>query len=196
MMAEMIVTLEESPGQPIIRIHPWLYDSLSGNAKPIGLGVKVLPGISPVREALIGRGVLREQDFAAWQKVRLDQIRIGAAPAAPILEPVRAVDATTRELSVAHFAEALQKASGAPVEKHTTGFGSILVASIGGAQHLAYAVSATWPLTILEVHRMDRDTGATVPLRIPTDLTALDIPRALSIYASAVSGHKGEGHVA
>lgn len=196
MMAEIIVTLDESPGQSIVRIHPWLYDSLGSNEKPIGLGVKVLPGVSPVREALIGRGDLREQDFGAWQKVRLDQIRIGAAPVAPTLEPMRTVDATTRELSLAHFAQALQKASGASVEKHTTGFGSILVASIGGSQHLAYAVSATWPLAILEVHRMDRDTGTTVPLRMPTDLTALDIPRAMSLYASAVSAHRGDSHVA
>lgn len=196
MMAEMIVTLEESPGQPIVRLHPWLYDSLSGNANPIGLGIKVLPGLSPVREALIARGALAEQDFSAWQKVRLDQIRIGANATAPAVEPVRDVDATTRELSISHFAQALQEASGRPVERHTTGFGSVLVASIDGSEHLAYAVSATWPLAILEVHRMDRSSGTTVPLRAPTDLTALDIPRAISIYRNAASDRKGGGNVA
>ncbi len=59
-MAEIIVTTEGSQQQPIVRLHPWFYD-LSVEGDPTAMAVKVLPGCSPIRQALIARSSLPEQ---------------------------------------------------------------------------------------------------------------------------------------
>lgn len=184
-MAEIIVTLEESRGDPTVRIHPWLYD-LAGEANhPFVLDVKVLPGISPVREALIARRVLPEQTLAAWEGMPLQRIRIGAGATPPTLEPTRDVDGATREQVLRHLAEALQEISGGPVEQHVTGFGCVLVAPLDGPLHLAFALGSAWPMGILEVHRLNRDTGTSEPVDQTSGLTAIDVPRVLEIYRAA-----------
>lgn len=184
-MSEIIVTLEESRGEPTIRIHPWIYDFSSEVENPFPLQVKVLPGISPVREALLARRVLPEQTLAAWEGVSLQRIRIGLDAAAPGLEPTRDIDSTTREKVLLHLAEALQEASGAPVEQHVTGFGCVLVAQIHGPHHLAFALASAWPMGVLEVHRLNRDTGTTEPVDQPSGLGALDLPRVIETYRAA-----------
>ena len=65
-MAEIIVTTEGSQHEPIVRLHPWFYD-LSVEGDPTAMAVKVLPGCSPVRQALITRGELPEQILRAWE---------------------------------------------------------------------------------------------------------------------------------
>jgi transcriptional regulator with XRE-family HTH domain len=45
-MAEIIVTLEDTRGEPIVRIHPWLYDTATAKSGPLPLRLKVLPGLT------------------------------------------------------------------------------------------------------------------------------------------------------
>jgi hypothetical protein len=59
-MVEIIVTTEGSQRDPVVRIHPWFYD-LFVEGEPTALRVKVHPGCSPIRQALIARGELAEQ---------------------------------------------------------------------------------------------------------------------------------------
>jgi hypothetical protein len=184
-MSEIIVTLEESRGEPTIRIHPWLYDLAGEVNNPFPLEIKVLPGISPVREALLARRVLPEQTLAAWEGMPLQRIRIGADSAPPTLEPTRDVDGATRERVLRHLVQALQEASGGPIEQHVTGFGCVLVAPLDGSRHLAFALASAWPMGVLEVHRLNRDTGTTEPFDQPAGLTAIDVPRAIEIYRAA-----------
>jgi transcriptional regulator with XRE-family HTH domain len=184
-MSEIIVTLEESRGEPVIRIHPWLYDLAGETSHPFVLDVKVLPGLSPVREALIARHILPEQTLSAWEGMPLQRIRIGARAAPPALEPTRDVDGATREQVLRHLAEALQEASGGPVEQHVTGFGCVLVAALHGPFHLAFALGAAWPMGILEVHRLNRENGTSEPLDQPSGVAAIDVPRVLEIYRAA-----------
>ena len=77
-MAEIIVTLEDTRGEPLVRIHPWLYDLSMRNDGPLPLRLNVLPGLSPIRQALITRRVLPEQNLSAWEKVPVQRIRIGS----------------------------------------------------------------------------------------------------------------------
>lgn len=125
-MSEIIVTLEDTRGEPLVRIHPWLYDLSARSDGPMPLRLKVLPGLSPIRQALISRKAFPEQNFSMWEKVQTHRIRIGSEVAAPTLEATSDVDSVTREKTLMQLAEALQSESGDDIEHHITGFGSIL----------------------------------------------------------------------
>jgi len=191
-MAEVIVTLEDTRSEPLVRIHPWLYDLSTQQDGPLPLRLKVLPGLSPIRQALIARKLLPEQNLAAWEKVPLQRVRIGSEIPAPGLEPPSEVDSATREKVLQQLAEALQKESGDDVEHHLTGFGSILVARLHGAEYLAFAFGSAWPMAVLDIHRMNRTSGTTVALKKSVNLVAADIPGIVKVYQSAKANKEGE----
>ena len=190
-MTEIIVTLDDSRGEPVVRIHPWIYDLSGGDGAPLPLRVKVLPGLSPVRHALFARKTLPEQDFLAWERISLERIRIGSDSTPPKLEPASDVDSTTRERTLAQLVEALQHASGSDVEHHTTGFGRILVAKLQEPYYLGFALGSAWPMPVLEVHRMNRADGSTQPVNAPANLVAVDVPGIIEVLARV----KELGHV-
>ena len=194
-MAEIIATVEDSGRDQIIRIHPWLYDLSGDQNDPMPLGIKVLRGLSPVRQALMASGTLTEQQFASWQEMPVDRIRIGNDKSPPVLEPPPAVDGTTRDKTLAQLARALEAASADPIEQHKTGFGYIFVAKLQESNYLAFALSADWPMSVLEVHRLNRDTGSNEPLNLTATLAAHDISGILEIYRAAKSAPNGAGHV-
>ena len=194
-MAEIIVTVEDPRRDPIIRIHPWLYDLSGEQRAPTPLGIKVLRGLSPVRQALLASGTLPEQQFASWQEIPCDRIRIGDDKSPPALEPPPAVDATTRDKTLAQLARALEAASTEPIEQHHTGFGYIFVAKLREPHYLGFALGADWPMPVLEVHRLNRDTGTNEPLKLTAALAASDIPGILEIYRAAKAAPNGAGHV-
>ena len=192
-MLEIIVTLEEGRQEPVVRIHPWIYDLPSDDAEPYPLRIKVLSGISPVRQALLARRVLSEQELFAWEKISLNRIRIGTDSAAPTLEPASEVDPTTRERTLSHLAEALRDASGDAVEVHGTAFGCVIVANLNETQSLGFALGAAWPMPILEVHRIDRAAGTTAPISVPSGLVAPDIRAILEVFKA--HNQRGSSHV-
>ena len=190
-MTEIIVTLEDTRGEPTVRIHPWLYDLSSDNSGPQSLKVKVLPGISPIRQALLARRVLPEQEFFAWEKISLQRIRIGSEAAPPALEPASDVDLVTREKTLSQLADALKQASGSPVEQHPTGFGSVLVAKLHRTHYLGFALSAVWPMNVLEVHRLNRTDGSTESIDAPAGLVAADIQGIVDVFRTAQAKERG-----
>jgi len=187
-MAEIIVTLEEGRREPIVRVHPWIYDLPNEDTEPYPLRIKVLPGISPVRQALMARRVLPEQELFAWEKISLSRIRVGSDSAAPTLEPASEADPTTQQRTLSHLAEALRETSGDAVEVHGTGFGCVMVANLSETQCLGFALGATWPMPLLEVHRIDRSTGTTAPIAVPTGLVAPDIKAIVDIFKGQQGG--------
>jgi transcriptional regulator with XRE-family HTH domain len=191
-MAEIIVTLENTRGEPFVRIHPWLYDLSMRNDGPLPLRLKVLPGLSPIRQALITRNVLPEQNLSGWEKVPLQRLRIGSDVAAPALEAPSEVDSATRERVLQQLAEALQNESGDDVEHHITGFGSILVTRLKGAEYLAFALGAAWPMAVLDVHCMNRMSGTTEPLKKSVNLVAADIPGIVRVYQAVKISKAGD----
>lgn len=190
-MAEIIVTLEDTRNDPTIRIHPWVYDGSGGDFGPQPLTVKVLPGISPIRQVLLARRALPEQDFLAWEKIPLQRIRIGSDAAAPALEPSADVDLVTREKTLSQLAEALTQASGSPVEQHSTGFGTVLVAKLHRTHYLGFALGAAWPMNVLEVHRLNRADGSAEPIDAPAALVAADIQGIVRVFRSVQAMDKG-----
>lgn len=194
-MVEIIATLEDSRGTPTVRIHPWLYDLSGKNNEPMPLRVKVLPGLSPIRQALIAKQVRPEQDFHGWKKIPLNRIRIGTDTAPPALEAAFDVDTITREKTLSQFAAALREASGHVVEHHPTGFGSVIVALVKKPHHIAFALGAAWPMPVLEVDRINRDLGSSDPIQTPEGLSALDVARLIEIFNSEKDLQKGKGNV-
>ena len=194
-MVEIIVTLEDGQAEPTIRIHPWIYDLAGPDNEPAPLAVKVLPGLSPIRQALLSSRALQEQDFALWEKVPLHRIRIGSDDNPPVLHASVDVDSATREKVLSHLAAALQKASGESVEHHTTGFGCVLVARLRGSYHLAFALGAAWPMPVLEVHRLNRNDGSTDVVAAPANLTTPDVQGIVEIFRTAKAAEEGNPHV-
>jgi transcriptional regulator with XRE-family HTH domain len=194
-MTEIIVTLEESRGEPLVRIHPWIYDLPSEDGEPYPLRIKVLPGVSPIRQALLARRVLPEQELFAWEKISLGRIRIGTDSAAPVLESATDVDPTTRERTLSHLAEALREASGDGVELHGTGFGCVLVANLNETECLGFALGSQWPMPVLEVHHIDRSAGTTEPIPAPAGIVAPDIKGILDVFKAQREKKRGPGNV-
>ena len=186
-MAEIIVTTEGSQHQPIVRLHPWFYD-LSVEGDPTAMAVKVIPGCSPIRQALIARGSLPEQSLRAWETVPLDRVRISGDVDPPVLEKGPEVDATTRQRTLAHLAEALAQASGEPIEQHTTPFGHIVVAKLEGHNYLAFAIEGQWPMNVLEVHRLNRDDGTTEVVSASDGLIAPDVAAIVAAFRAEKTG--------
>ncbi len=190
-MTEIIVTLEDTRNEPTIRIHPWVYDFSGESGGPQPLRVKVLPGISPIRQALLARRALPEQELFAWEKISMQRIRIGSDANPPALEPTSDVDLVTREKTISQLAEALEQASGGPVEQHSTGFGSVLVAKLQRTRYLGFALGAAWPMNVLEVHRLNRADGSTESIEAPPGLVAADIQGIVSVFRSAKEKERG-----
>lgn len=190
-MAEIIVTLEGNQTEPTVRIHPWLYNLASKSSDPVPLRLRVLPGVSPVRQALLARRELPEQDLFAWEKLSLHRVKIGTETNSPTLEPVAEVDVATIEKALTQLGDALEKESGAPIERHATGFGCIVVAEMHHPNYIAFALGSTWPLSVLDVQVLNRENGSTVPAKFVTGLTALDIPRVIEVFRAVKGSKKG-----
>jgi hypothetical protein len=188
-MAEIIVTTEGAARDPIVRVHPWFYD-LSAEGDPVLMDVKVLSGCSPIRHALITRSEFPEQALRIWEQVPLERVRLTNASGPPVLENAPEIDPVTRDKVMSHLADALAQESGAPVEQHATAFGTILVTTLGEPHHLAFAIEGGWPLSVLEVHRMNRNMGTTDSIDTPDGLIASDIAGIVGIFHAAKSGRE------
>jgi len=121
----------------------------------------------------------------AWEKISLHRIRIGADAGSPSLERAADPDTTTKEQTISQLADALQKASGSPVEHHSTGFGSVLVAKLDEPYYLGLALGTTWPMSVLEVHRLNRNLGTAELIESPAGLVAPDIQGILKVFQAA-----------
>jgi transcriptional regulator with XRE-family HTH domain len=194
-MAEIIVTLDDRSTDGTVWIHPWIYDFSSRGSTPLPLDIKVLPGLSPIRQILIAQKVLPEQDLHAWEKIPLARIRIGSQATLPTVEAASDVDLTTRQKMLAKVADALQTMTGNPVEQHVTGFGCILVAELKEPHYLAFALGSTWPLPVLEVHRINRADASTEAYEFPSGLIAADIGGILKVLGDAQAKLNGGAYV-
>lgn len=182
-MAEIIVTTEGAESAPTVRVHPWFYD-LASEGGPVEMNVKVLAGCSPIRQALLARGTLPEQELNEWERVPLARLRIGHDSHPPTVEHAPDVDAVTCDRTLAHLAKALTAASGEPIEQHKTAFGQIVVAKMLQEQHLAFAIEGKWPMSVLEIHHINRTKGTTEPLSVPTGLLAFDVTGMVNAFSA------------
>ncbi len=182
-MAEIIVTIDDDRNESYARIHPWHYDLSTERVEPLPMAVKVLPGLSPIREALMATGTMPEQQFSAWQGIALDLIRVAEDASVPRLEKESVVvGAEVKHQVRERLVTALQGVSGNSVELHETAFGSVVVAQLKPPYHLAFAIGKNWPMTILEVHRLNRESGSTEIIETASDMNCLDINGVVKLF--------------
>lgn len=184
-MAEIIVTFLEGEVENLsVRLDPWIY--LQGGVLPTGSGLMIVPGVSPVREALVARGSLPEQELDRW--VDLPASRV------PSLEEPRSrdEDAITnglmKPLSVRLVAQAcrvLEHAANGPVERHSSAFGVVLAAPAGPTELVAIAVGESWPCDILEIDWIDRDRRSSEAIDVARPANLL-VPDELALLYQAV----------
>jgi transcriptional regulator with XRE-family HTH domain len=186
-MAEFIVTFHEPIGQaaPDVTIDSYIYPGPSIE-HPSLVSLIVVDGISPVREALIAAEELPEQQWDSWTAFPVERLVLH--------EPLPRL--SSRDQKLTHVAsrstlelarQALEQVSGSHVEHHPAAFGYILVvpASPNNDEFVAFAISAQWPHSILEVHWIDRRQGTTHALDMDvTGLTALAKQRLVSVFTA------------
>lgn len=185
-MSEVIVTFDgNGRDTPIVRVHPWVYPNIEQAADPVVATFAVVPGVSPVREALITRGALPEQELDSWREIPPARVRAGndGEPLSPSAKAPTLSLIGDRVLE--HARRALEGASGGGVEHYSTLFGLILTVPVDESRLLGIAVAATWPYEILEVHWIDRRRRAATPLTVATPRTALVPEDLVALYREA-----------
>lgn len=189
-MAEIIVTFADSAAEhPSVQIHPWLY--LGGHSAR-GAAVVILPGLSPVREALVARGALPEQEFDRWAELSLSRVLLPGGTGSAGEAPQGPADPMVRRL-LDQARRVLDRGAGGPVEEHPSPFGCVLVVPAGSARSVAIAVGATWPCEILEVDWIDREkrSAEIVDVSTPTNLLVPD--ELLALHRNVVQLKNAEG---
>lgn len=190
-MAEFIVTLEDISGEtePIVRVHPYVYRDLHNDA-PVVTPLTVLPGMSPVRDALLVRGIYPEQELARWEQFQLGRLRIGSE----LIPPSRAEvsnppDEVVSNSALRHARLALEATSGGPIEHHLTAFGHVLVVPVANETSIAFALDRSWPFTVLEIDWIDRSRRSSEPLAIAGPANAVDPTGLVALYHNARQRH-------
>jgi hypothetical protein len=195
-MAEIIVTFDEKVQEaPLVRAHPWVYGSVRTAQAPVKTGITVLPGTSPIREALVARGALPEQELERWVELPPARVRIGSDSESPAFSSTAPPLAAISDRVLDHAKLALEGASSGSVERHAAGFGTILAAPVDGKRLVGIAVSATWPHAILEVDWIDRERQTTEPLNLEAPPTLLVPSVAAALYRAALDLRSGAADV-
>jgi len=193
-MSEVIVTLDgdERRAAPVVRLHPWAYWTLSEEAEPMTTALEVLPGVSPIREALISRGALPEQEFDRWSEVPSERIRIGTDPKALVPSGTGSADSSIGGRVLHHACTALEQAGTSPVERHETAFGWVLAVPVDDLRLVGIAVERSWPHRILEVDWIDRDRRTTEALAVSAPPSILSPEELVSVYRTVRKLKQGE----
>lgn len=95
---------------------------------------------------------------------------------------------------IPRIAKTLTEASEEPIEQHKTAFGQIVVAKLMREQHLAFAIEEKWPMSVLEIHHINRTSVTTEPLGVPADLPASDVMGMVNAISALAPRGKSAGH--
>jgi len=194
-MAELIITFVGV--EPRIQVHPWTYER--DMLAPEATTISVLPGVSPVREALVARKAFAEQELDAWTEHPLSALIYPGVEKDDSPGPPLELRNQMAERLVEHAQAALAAEAEATIERHPAAFGAVLVVPTSPDVSLAFAIAGAWPCEILEVDRIDRvrrtaDVVQTVGR--PTLLVASDITTLYrSIVESMNPDSSGAQHV-
>jgi hypothetical protein len=181
-MFEIIVTLDDARGLkvPSVRLHPWAYGEGELATRPL----IALQGMSPIREALIARHAVGEQDLHRWQEMSLASVSgftNGEDTSAESRQLARVCCKSLED----HAVRALEEASGERIERHPTRFGSILAVPVDDGRFVGIALDGTWPCNVLEVDWIDRERGIAEPIRIDLGLNLLVPADVVKLYREA-----------
>lgn len=181
-MAEIVVTLEDRVGDTHVYFHPWVYRG-EDKTKPSPASLEILSGASPVREVLIARGLLPEQELHRWVDVSAERIVEGVVrrDAGPD-EHADLYDGIVGRL-LDDVARALEGACGKPVERQKAAFGTVLAAPLDDTRLVGFAVSRDWPCPILEIDSIDRGQQTAAPIALP-------LPPSLHVPGEVVTRYR------
>jgi hypothetical protein len=183
-MAEVIVTFDSGGIRetPVIRTSSYVYD---GDLLSEGR-LYVLAGTSPVREALVARSALSDQDLDRWREMpvgRIAGVVIGESGTLP--QDGLANADVVRDRLLDHIDRVLRDASGSSVERHVTPFGLIFAVVATHARLLGIAVDGTWPCIVLELDWIDRERGTIERIDIDPSINLLQPADVVALYRRA-----------
>lgn len=188
-MAEIIVTIEGELGDAATtHLNSWIYTNHEDNEPPEQAQLVVIPGTSPMREILINREALPEQDLENWKETSLETLRIGHTHLPPTVGAPLPVPKDLRDRALAEMRFGLEAATQNEVEVQVTSFGHIFAVPAGPDTLIAFAIEDSWPPTILEVDHVDRRMSKAIPiegLKLPARVSSGD--ELIDIYRQALS---------
>ena len=185
-MAEFIITFSPSyNADQGIHIHPYAYLHLPSDRITHIVPI-ILAGTSPVRDALMQRGLLPEQQLESHTSFPLDRIVLPREPLPRVPGLVGPVAQPITDRVIKRSVSELEAATSSPVEVHDTTFGFVLVAQVTDSHHVAIAVDGTWPHAVLQIDWMNRSTGTSEELSIDiASASILNSSHLLKLYRDA-----------
>jgi hypothetical protein len=168
-----------------VRMNPWIYRD--GEPSLATASISVLPGVSPVRQALIARGAFPEQELHLWSEQQPSSVTWpnSTEVSRPPGESSAFVDPIAERL-LDHTHRALETEAGGSVERLATAFGNVLVAPAGTGKSVAIAVARGWPRDILEVDWIDRDRRSAEVVDVSRATNLLDPGQIAALYRTVV----------
>ena len=185
-MAEFIVTFfGQEHDEQEIKINPYAYLNLPSHTLT-NATLAVLPGISPVRAALIANSDLPDQELDSFSSFSLKNLHIPEAKCdqSAVLQAASA-NRMSERLIDKRIADLSAIASGAP-ELYREPFGYIIAVPANSNNFVGFAFSNDWSHELLQIEWIDRSTGKTE--EIPNELgleSLLDSPTLKKAFANA-----------
>lgn len=182
-MAELIVCVGSRPPNSL-DVFPYWYELPA--AEPWSVGLIVLEGVSPIREALHARGSRAEQHWGLWREFPLEQVHINGEAYEHHAESPETASSVLVRHALRQVRLSLAAASNQSIEVHRAPFGHIMAVPTSGSALVAIAFDGRWPCRVLEVDWIDRSTAAANPLSLELDIDAKDPIRVVELYRAAL----------
>jgi len=184
-MIEFVSTFSDGLGKDkVVEIHPFIYKNLP-EANSTDLSLIVVKGLSPIREALIKRKRMPEQQLESYSIFQIGKIKVPEEPVGRVAGNDGNPQKIISERLLLNAARELSCASLQDIEMHQTSFGHILVVPVKDEQYIAFAVDSNWPHRILQVDWMDRKIGKSTELDTKdSELSLLDLDKVIQCFRS------------
>lgn len=174
----------------IIQIHPFIYKNFP-SVNPVNLSLIVLKGLSPVREALINRKRMPEQQFESYSVFPIEKIKVPEEPLGRVAGNEGNPQKIISEKLLLSAGIELRRVSSRDIEIHQTSFGQILVVPVKDENYIAFAVDGNWPHKILQIDWVDRKIGKSTELDVKDrELSLLNLDKVVQCYKSIQGSRK------
>lgn len=184
-MIEFVATFSnESKKDRAVQVQPFIYKNFPAS-NPIDLSLIVLKGLSPVREALMSRKRMPEQQLDSYSIFQIEKIKVPEEQLGRVAgnegKPQKIISEKILLNVVAEFKRVFSK----DIELHQESFGHVIVVPIKGDQHIAFAVDSNWPHKVLQVDWIDRKAGKSTEVDIKdTGLSLVNLDNVIQCYKS------------
>jgi len=184
-MIEFVATFSnESKKNRVIQVHPFIYKNFPAT-DPSELSLIVLRGLSPVREALMARKKMPEQQLESYSIFQIDKIELPKEQLGRVSGNEGNPQKIISDKVLLNAGIEFKRVSSKDIEIHQTEFGHILVVPVRDEQHIAFALDNTWPHKVLQVDWIDRKTGKSTELDIKeTELSLVNLDKMIQCYKS------------